>query len=116
MVLTSLVVSLVPVAVLSLQSQSDLSAPRGVLRNVGVASLRIAVALIITLCLNIILKVCSHLTFHLTCYSLKVWMNQTADNHIFKFLKNKFTHDSTDFETQLYLCNEAFQVSFKNII
>ena len=37
-------------------------------------------------------------------------MNQTADNHIFKFLKNKFTHDSLDFETQLYLCNEAFQV------
>ena len=38
-------------------------------------------------------------------------MNQTADNHIFKFVKNKFTQDSTDFETQLYLCNEAFSVS-----
>ena len=37
-------------------------------------------------------------------------MNQTADNHIFKFVKNKFLHDSTDFETQLYLCNEAFRV------
>ena len=35
-------------------------------------------------------------------------MNQTADNHIFKFVKNKFVHDSTDFETKLYLCNEAF--------
>ena len=43
-------------------------------------------------------------------FSLQVWMNQTADNHIFKFVKNKFTTDSTDFESQLYLCNEAFQV------
>ena len=64
MVITSLVVSLVPVAVLSLQSQSDLSPPRGILSNVGVSGLRIAVALIITLCLNIILKVCP--TFHFT--------------------------------------------------
>ena len=43
-----------------------------------------------------------------TWYSPQVWMNQTADNHIFKFVKNKFVHDSTDFETKLYLCNEAF--------
>ena len=68
----------------------------------------------------------------------QVWMEQTADNHIFKFLKNKLSRclfnsyicsasfygkylrrcanqsdrfrDSTDFETQLYLCNEAFKV------
>ena len=57
MVLTSLVLSLVPVAVLSLQSQSDLSAPRGIFSNVAVAGLRVTVALVITLCLNIILKV-----------------------------------------------------------
>jgi len=36
-------------------------------------------------------------------------MDQTADNHIFKFLINKLAKDSTDFETQLYLCNEAFK-------
>ena len=54
MVLTSLVLSLVPVAVLSLQSQSDLSAPRGIFSNVAVAGLRVTVALVITLCLNII--------------------------------------------------------------
>lgn len=70
MVITSLVVSLVPVAVLSLQSQSDLSPPRGILSNVGVSGLRIAVALIITLCLNIILKVCP--TFSLYLISLVI--------------------------------------------
>ena len=64
MILTSLVISLVPVAVLSIQSQSDLSAPRGILSNMGVAGLRITVALIITLCLNIILKVSLLLSFH----------------------------------------------------
>jgi len=94
MLITSLVVSLVPVAVLSLQSQSDLSTPVGLLNNIAVASLRVIVALAVTVCLNIITK---------------IWLNQTADNHIFKFLKNKFAQDSTDFETQLYLCNEAFK-------
>jgi len=94
MLITSLVVSLVPVAVLSLQSQSDLSTPVGLFNNIGVAGLRVIVALAVTVCLNIITK---------------IWLNQTADNHIFKFLKNKFAQDSTDFETQLYLCNEAFK-------
>ena len=48
-------------------------------------------------------------------------MSSDADNHIFKFLMNKFYNDSTDFETQLYLCSEAFRVrknetvSFRNI-
>ena len=41
-------------------------------------------------------------------------INQTADNHIFKFIKNKLAKDSTDFETQLYLCNEAFKVRLWN--
>ena len=36
-------------------------------------------------------------------------MDQTADNHIFKFLMNKLSKDSTDFETQLYLCNDGFK-------
>ena len=36
-------------------------------------------------------------------------LKQTADNHIFKFLKNKIVRDNRDFETQLYLCNEAFK-------
>ena len=59
MVITSLVVSLVPVTLLSLQSQAD-SAPgraQGLLANTGVAAVRIIVAFSITLCLNIILKV-----------------------------------------------------------
>lgn len=57
MIITSLVVSLVPVTILSLQSQSDLSSPVGLCSNIGVATLRIIVAFSITLCLNIILKV-----------------------------------------------------------
>ena len=57
MIITSLVVSLVPVTILSLQSQSDLSSPVGLCSNIGVAALRIIVAFSITLCLNIILKV-----------------------------------------------------------
>jgi len=56
MVITSLVVSLVPTAILSLQSQSDAS-PVGVLRNIGISVARMAVAVFITVCLNIILKV-----------------------------------------------------------
>jgi Q-cell neuroblast polarisation len=36
-------------------------------------------------------------------------LKQTADSHIFKFLKNKIFRDPRDFETQLYLCNEAFK-------
>ena len=42
-------------------------------------------------------------------------MDQTADNHIFKFLINKLYKDSTDFETQLYLCNRVFKVSFRYV-
>ena len=94
MLLTSLVVSLAPTAVLSLQSQSD-GRPLGLVTNILLTLLRLAVALTVTICLNVILKLS---------------LNQSADNHIFKFLKNKLSADSTDFETQLYLCNEAFQV------
>eukprot|EP00092_Neocalanus_flemingeri_P010313 GFUD01011110.1.p1 GENE.GFUD01011110.1~~GFUD01011110.1.p1 ORF type:complete len:1009 (-),score=246.24 GFUD01011110.1:254-3280(-) len=93
MVITSLIVSLVPTTILSLQSQAD-NLPRGVTKNIGLSAARIVIAVFITVCLNTILKVS---------------MNQTADNHIFKFLKNKLSKDSTDFETQLYLCNEAFK-------
>jgi len=93
MVLNSLVVSLIPVAILSLQSQLDTDG-QGVLRNIGLTSARLFIAGAVTICLNMIIK---------------VWMDQTADNHIFKFLKNKLSRDSTDFETQLYLCNEAFK-------
>jgi len=93
MVITSLIVSLVPITILSLQSQAD-QTPVGVVRNIVLAIARIVIAVIITLCLNTILKLA---------------MDQTADNHIFKFLINKLAKDSTDFETQLYLCNEAFK-------
>ena len=54
---TSLVVSLVPVTILSLQSQSDMATASGLLGNLGLSSLRVIVALGITLCLNIIMKV-----------------------------------------------------------
>ena len=57
MILTSLVVSLVPVTILSLQSQSDMATASGLLGNLGLSSLRVIVALGITLCLNIIMKV-----------------------------------------------------------
>lgn len=93
MVITSLIVSLVPTAILSLQSQSD-NLPAGVAKNIGLSAARIVIAVLITVCLNTILKVA---------------MDQTADDHIFKFLINKLSKDSTDFETQLYLCNEAFK-------
>merc|ERR1719234_218519 len=93
MVLNSLVVSLIPIAILSLQSQLDTDG-QGVLRNIWLTAARLSIAGAVSICLNMIIK---------------VWMDQTADNHIFKFLKNKLSRDSTDFETQLYLCNEAFK-------
>ena len=56
MIITSLVVSFLPIFCLSLQSQSDLS-PRGLRNNILVTALRLLVALFISLCLNVILKV-----------------------------------------------------------
>merc|ERR1719509_253119 len=93
MVLNSLVVSLAPIAILSLQSQCE-PPGTGVVRHLGLAVARVGVAAAVTACLNIIIK---------------VWMDQTADSHIFKFLRNKLSRDPTDFESQLYLCNEAFK-------
>ena len=78
MVITSLVVSLVPVAILSLQSQSD-QLPVGIIPNLSISTVRIVTAVVITICLNTIIKVSLH---------------QTADNNIFKFLKNKLFADS----------------------
>ena len=56
MIITSLVVSFLPVFCLSLQSQSDLS-PIGLRNNILVTALRLLVAFFIALCLNVILKV-----------------------------------------------------------
>ena len=56
MIITSLVVSFLPIFCLSLQSQSDLS-PRGLRNNILVTALRLLVAIFIALCLNVILKV-----------------------------------------------------------
>jgi len=93
MVINSIVVSLIPVAILSLQSQPDKTSP-GVLKNLGLAIVRVIVAISLTFGINIIFKVS---------------INQTSDNHIFKFIRNKFVKDTSDFESQLYLCNEAFK-------
>ena len=48
--------------------------------------------------------------FHLTWLSI-YWLVFCDNVHFttFRFLKNKVSGDSTDFETQLYLCNEAFK-------
>jgi len=94
MIIISLVVSFIPVAVLSLQSETESSPGRGVSRNLVVSVTRVMVALAVTAGLNTVLK---------------LFLRQTADNHIFKFLKNKISRDTSDFDTQLYLCNEAFQ-------
>ena len=138
------------------QSQLD-TERQGVLRNMWLTSARLSTAAALTISLNMIIKVRSSrlksssekLKMYLcvsfnTCHNalqcFQVWMDQTADNHIFKFLKNKLSRfvlhsyvflsrischgkylrrsanqseclrDSTDFETQLYLCNEAFKV------
>jgi len=66
----------------------------GVARNLVMLVGRVLVALAVTIGLNTVLK---------------LLLQQSADNHIFKFLKNKISRDLTDFESQLYLCNEAFQ-------
>jgi len=93
MVINSLVVSLIPVAILSLQSQAD-NPSSGLIKNLFYSIMRVVIAGSVTLAINIILKVS---------------MNQTADSHIFKFVKSKLVKDSPDFETNLYLCNEAFK-------
>jgi len=93
MVLNSMVVSLVPVAILSLQSQGE-TVKTGFLKHLCLSVARVLGVAILALCLNM---------------ALKVYMDQTSDNHIFRFLVNKVSRDSTDFETQLYLCNEAFK-------
>jgi len=94
MVISSLVFSFIPVAVLSLQSEVEATGQRGIRRNLGLSVVRIFFAVAVTIGLNIVMK---------------LLLRQTADNHIFRFLKNKIVEDHSDFETRLYLCDDAFQ-------
>ncbi|XP_071747325.1 protein C-mannosyl-transferase DPY19L3 isoform X2 [Lepeophtheirus salmonis] len=99
MVLSSLVLSFIPVAVIFLHLQEPPMQKYGfvnelisyVIRSIG----HIVLALIITICINMLLK---------------YGMDQHDDNHILHFIKSKlgFT-DQTNFDTRLYLCLSAFQ-------
>ena len=57
MIISSLVVSLLPVAILALLSQSETTSSSGVCKNIVNAAIRIIVCLAATIALNIIIKV-----------------------------------------------------------
>ena len=57
MIISSLVVSLLPVAILALLSQSESTSSSGVCKNIVNAAIRIIVCLAATIALNIIIKV-----------------------------------------------------------
>ena len=57
MILTSIVVSFIPVAMASLQSQADRTSSTSILKNLGVAFLRALIVLALTLAVNTLLKV-----------------------------------------------------------
>ena len=110
------------------QSQLD-TERQGVLRNMWLTSARLSTAAALTISLNMIIKVRSSrlksssekLKMYLcvsfnTCHNalqcFQVWMDQTADNHIFKFLKNKlsrFVLHSDVFFVQDLLSWEIFE-------
>jgi hypothetical protein len=62
-------------------------------------------------CWRVPVKIVYVVVFSNCSFNFQLALKQTADNHIFKFLKNKIVRDHRDFETQLYLCNEAFKGS-----
>ncbi|XP_059083191.1 probable C-mannosyltransferase DPY19L3 [Tigriopus californicus] len=96
MVLNSLVVSLIPVAIVILQSYNEGRVRRpGIWNNLQWSIVKIGLGIISTIVINTLLKVLS---------------GQDADNHIFRFVQSKFGFvDQTDFETRLYLCLPIFQ-------
>ena len=93
MMITSLTVSFIPLAILSLQSQSTdqtIWRDNGLFKNLNIIFVRCFLVAIATLALNL---------------TLKTFMNQTADNHIFQFVASWFGYtDITDFDTRLYHC------------
>ena len=57
-------------------------------------------------CLHIIGTLAASLAVNTT---IKLLLQESADNHVFKYVMNKLYPDQTDFETRLYICNAAFQ-------
>ena len=103
MIINSLVVSFIPLAILSLQSQSTSSEgadpkiwrTNSIFKNLNIIFVRSSLVLLGSLALNM---------------TLKTFMNQTADNHIFTFVASWFGYsDITDFDTRLYHCLAIFK-------
>ena len=99
MIINSLAVSFIPLAILSLQSQSA-SDPKiwrtnSIFKNLNIVFVRCSMVLLGSLALNM---------------TLKTFLNQTADNHIFTFVASWFGYsDITDFDTRLYHCLAIFK-------
>ena len=96
MIITSLTVSFIPLAILSLQSQTQVSwRSNSFCKNVNIILVRCFLVGLGTLALNM---------------TLKSFMEQTADNHIFQFVASWFGYtDITDFDTRLYHCLSIFK-------
>ena len=103
MIINSLAVSFIPLAILSLQSQSTSSEgadpkiwrTNSIFKNLNIIFVRCSLVLLGSLALNM---------------TLKTFMNQTADNHIFTFVASWFGYsDITDFDTRLYHCLAIFK-------
>ena len=103
MIINSLAVSFIPLAILSLQSQSSSSEgadpkiwrTNSIFKNLNIIFVRSSLVLLGSLALNM---------------TLKTFMNQTADNHIFTFVASWFGYsDITDFDTRLYHCLAIFK-------
>ena len=74
MIVSSLAVSFIPLAILSLQSQSTektIWRNNNLFKNLNIILVRCMLVAVATLALNM---------------TLKIFINQTADNHIFQFV------------------------------
>ena len=97
MVINSLVVSFLPLAILSLLSQKiqEATHSKSLLQNISLLLSRTALVIIASLALNVTIK------------ALTV---QGSDNHIYKFVGSWIgLQDETDFDTRLYRCLAVFR-------
>ncbi|GAB6022522.1 hypothetical protein CHUAL_006629 [Chamberlinius hualienensis] len=94
MLLTSLVVTFVPVAYIALKIKNKIPA-NGVSQKIV---------------LNFIILILTAAAILSLNYILKYLLGETSDQHIFKFIKGKLgLENPRDFESRIYLCNEAFK-------
>ena len=97
MVINSLVVSFLPIAILSLwsQRQQEATHSKSCLQNISLLISRTALVLVAAVALNMTIK------------ALTV---QNSDNHIYKFVASWIGfQDETDFDTRLYRCLAVFR-------